>query len=398
MRFFLLVLDGCGVGAMPDAAEYSPVDVGTNTLGHVAQAVGGLTMPVLESWGLGNITPLLGVAPTETPRASWGRLAEQSQGKDTVTGHWEMMGIVTRPGFPLYPDGFSRDVLDPLEEFLGCKTLGNYAASGTQIIQTLGEEHVKTGCPIVYTSADSVFQIAAHEDPQIFGLERLYAACAFVRKHSNICRVIARPFVGSITDGFTRTENRRDFPLVPSRNVVDLLTESGKHVHFIGKTCELFPNQARVTRELTTNNTAHQAALMQAAKESTADFIFANLEDFDMLYGHRNDPTGFARLLENFDAWLGQDFLPFLRPNDIVGITADHGNDPTTPSTDHSREYVPFLLYGTSLPATHHAQYFSDWGKIVCDCLGVPDSPLTTQRAMRGHFTTKGWGSLLKEV
>jgi phosphopentomutase len=376
MRFFLLVLDGCGAGAMPDAHTYSPVDVGANTLGNVARVVGGLRMPVLEAWGLGNITEIAGVTPVEQPLATWGRLAEQSEGKDTVTGHWEMMGIVTRPAFPLYPDGFSRDLLGPFEDYLGRKTIGNVAASGTEIITRLGAEHVKTGAPIVYTSADSVFQIAAHEEPAIFGLDRLYAACEWVRAHSNICRVIARPFVGSDTENFTRTENRRDYPLFPARNVTDFLVEAGKNITFIGKTCELFPtvNDAKfVTRQLTTNNPAHCATLTEAVEQSDSDFIFANLEDFDMLYGHRNDPVGFARLLEDFDAWLGSDFIPYLREGDVVGITADHGNDPTTPSTDHSREYAPLLLYKNgNVGREIQSNTFADWGASVCDYLGVP--------------------------
>jgi phosphopentomutase len=255
---------------------------------------------------------------------------------------------------------------------LVCKTIGNFAASGTEIIKQLGEEHVKTGHPIVYTSADSVFQIAAHEDPSIFGLEKLYSACAFVRAHSQICRVIARPFVGTDSTNFTRTENRRDFPLPPPRNVIDILTEADKQVLFVGKTCELFPNRENITRQLTTNNAAHCAALTKAVRESNANFIFANLEDFDMLYGHRNDSAGFAKALEHFDTWLGREFIPFLRPEDIVGITADHGNDPTTPSTDHSREYAPVLLFGGGVKARETTGHFSDWGATVCDYLGVP--------------------------
>jgi phosphopentomutase len=357
---------------MPDAAEYSPADIYSNTLGNVAKAVGGMKLPHLERWGLGNITDILGVAPNANPLASWGKLTERSEGKDTVTGHWEMMGIITRPGFPCFPTGFPRELLDPLEAFLGCKTIGNYAASGTEIIKTLGEEHVKTGFPIVYTSADSVFQIAAHEAPNIFGLEKLYAACAFVRQQSSICRVIARPFVGTEKTNFSRTENRRDFPLPPPRNVIDILTEADKKILFIGKTCELFPNTNGVTRQLTTNNAAHCAALLEAAKHSDADFIFANLEDFDMLYGHRNDSIGFAKALEYFNDWLGRDFIPHLRPGDRVGITADHGNDPTTPSTDHSREYAPLLLFGGEAPPRETNGCFSDWGATVCDYLDVP--------------------------
>jgi phosphopentomutase len=312
-----------------------------------------------------------GVVPQPDACAAWGRLAEASEGKDTVTGHWEMMGVVTRPGFPLYPQGFPEEMLAPLGGHLG-----NYAASGTEILKQLGARHYETHLPIVYTSADSVLQIAAHEDPHVFGLEKLNALCQQMRQRSTICRVIARPFVGTPTTGFTRTENRRDYPLPPPHEtVLDLLVRAGKRVHLIGKTCELFPTTENVTRTPTTNNPAHCAALTEAVQSDDAEFVFANLEDFDMLYGHRNDPVGFARLLREFDAWLGASFLPHLRAGDIVGITADHGNDPTTPSTDHSREYVPLLLFGNALTRSINLgtrATFADWGATVCEYLSAP--------------------------
>lgn len=349
-RFFLIVLDGCGVGELPDAIEYGVGDLGSNTLGNLARAVGGLRLPTLERLGLGNVLPLEGVAPVPTAAAWWGRLAERSKGKDTVTGHWEMMGVITDPAFPLYPHGFPPELIAQVEAAIGVKTLGHQPASGTTVLQQLGEEHLRTGWPLVYTSADSVFQVAAHEER--FGLERLYAACETLRKRLPVGRVIARPFVGTQASDFRRTENRRDWPLPPPHpTVLDQLAAAGVQTHFIGKTCELFPEAPHQTRQLTTNNAAHAAALTQAAQESTAAFIFANFEDFDMLYGHRNDPSGFAQALEAFDRWLGERFLPFLRPGDQVGLTADHGNDPTTPSTDHSREFAPLLVFGAGITA-----------------------------------------------
>jgi phosphopentomutase len=381
-RFFLIVLDGCGAGEMPDALEYGVGDLGSSTLGNTAKAVGGLLMPNLAALGWGNITPMEGV-PVQTAAPSlWGRLAEASRGKDTVTGHWEMMGVRTDVPFPTYPNGFPAEIMDAFEGIVGTKTLGNVPASGTEILTRLGEEHVRTGFPIVYTSADSVFQVAAHEDPAIFGLERLHQACEAARtlltEPHHVGRVIARPFVGTTADTFKRTENRRDYPLLPPHDtVLDLLTQAGKQVHAIGKIYEIFSGRGISTFEKTTNNPDHQAALARAVQDqgTEADFIFANLEDFDMLYGHRNDAVNFARLLNEFDAFMGAEFLPHLRPGDLVGITADHGNDPTTPSTDHSREYAPLLLFGPALK--RHADLgdratFADWGATVAAWLGTP--------------------------
>ena len=373
-RFFLIVLDGCGCGALPDAAEYGTDDACSHTLGNTAKTVGGVRLPTLERLGLGNLADIAGVAPHPNAASHGGRLAEKSKGKDTVTGHWEMMGVVTDPAFPIYPDGFPADLIAAYEAAIGTKTLGHYPASGTEILRQLGEEHLRTGYPIVYTSADSVFQVAAHETH--FGLERLYKICEIARASLPLCRVIARPFVGESKETFRRTENRKDWPLPPPHpTTLDLLSDTGKRVHFIGKTCELFPEAPGQTRELTTNNPAHCAALTNAVQHSEADFIFANLEDFDMLYGHRNDPVGFARLLEEFDAWLGAEFLPHLKPGDLVGITADHGNDPTTPSTDHSREYAPLLLFGPSITAPQNLgdiSSFNWWSKTLLDWLECP--------------------------
>ncbi len=343
-RVILLIMDGCGVGAAPDAEQYGDSGVNEpNTLGHLAQAVGGLHLPNLQQLGLGNILPLEGVPPAQPPRAGFGRMRERSAGKDTVTGHWEMMGIITEQPFPTYPNGFPPEVMEPFERAIGTRTLGNYPASGTEIIKQLGEEHMRTGHPIVYTSADSVFQIAAHEE--VIPLERLYEMCQIARDllkpPHHVQRVIARPFVGRDASSFRRTENRRDFPLPAPYNLIDQMAEAGLKVYGIGVIGQVFAERGFAYSVRTGNNAEHLQATLQAM-ESDAHLIFANFEDFDMLYGHRNDPHGFAKALEEFDAGLER-ILQQLRPDDLLILTADHGNDPTTPSTDHSREYVPLL-------------------------------------------------------
>ncbi len=345
-RVILIVMDGCGVGAMPDAALYGGQDPQSATLPHVAQAVGGLHLPNLERLGLGNITPIRGVSPRDA-LGGWGRLAEASAGKDSVTGHWEMMGIVTPTPFPTYPHGFPPDVIANFEARIGRGTLGNVAGSGTEMLQRFGQKHLRTGKPIVYTSADSVFQIAAHE--AAVPLETLYAMCAAARglltAPNNVLRVIARPFAGDAPD-FRRTERRRDFPLPPPEpNFFTALHAAGKTAHAIGVVADLFPRSYFARAERTQSNPAHLAAILEAVQTGCEDFVFANCEDFDMLYGHRNDPAGFAAALEAFDAALGG-ILEELKPDDLLILTADHGNDPTTTSTDHSREYVPLLVYG----------------------------------------------------
>jgi phosphopentomutase len=298
-----------------------------------------------------------------------------------------MVGVRTDIPFPTYSNGFPPEIIDAFEKIVGTGHWGNVPASGTEILTKLGDEHLRTGFPIVYTSADSVFQVAAHEDPKVFGLERLYSACEAIRAlltpPNHVGRVIARPFVGTAADNFKRTENRRDYPLLPPHDtVLDLLTQAGKSVHGIGKIYEIFSGRGITTFEKTTNNTDHQAALARAVRGegpgADADFIFANLEDFDMLYGHRNDPVNFARLLNEFDDFMGAEFLPHLRAGDLVGITADHGNDPTTPSTDHSREYAPLLLFGPALTqpvALGDRATFADWGATVAAWLQTPAPP-----------------------
>ncbi len=340
-RVIVVVLDGVGAGELPDANLYG--DVGSNTLSHTAEAVGGLVLPNMGAMGLGNITPILGVPPTETPTACYGKMREASPGKDTITGHWEMAGVVLPKAFPTYPNGFPHEIITAFEAAIGTKTLGNIPASGTVIIQALGDEHCRTGYPIVYTSADSVFQIAMHE--AIIPLARQYEICTLAREilrgEHEVGRVICRPFIGE-SGNYKRTQARRDYPVMPPPTILTALHDSGRKVHAIGKIYEIFQGQGISSWAHTTNNADHTTALLEAVQNSESELIFANLEDFDMLYGHRNDPQGMAQALETWDSHLPA-ILQALRPADLLIITADHGNDPTTPSTDHSREY-PFLL------------------------------------------------------
>ena len=348
-RVIIIVMDGCGVGALPDAAEYSGAsELFAATLPHVADAVGGLFLPTLARLGLGNIAAISGVAPNINAIGGWGRMAEASVGKDSVTGHWELMGIPTKTPFPTYPAGFPHMLIAEFEAKIGRRTLGNVASSGTAILTMLGKEHMRTGRPIVYTSADSVFQVAAHES--IVPPETLYAMCETARlmlvAPHNVQRVIARPFAGDGPQTFKRTEHRRDYPLPPPvPNFLTALADAGKTTHAIGVVADLFPRSCFARAGRTQSNSACLAAILDAVQNGCEDFVFANCEDFDMLYGHRNDPHGFARALEAFDAALAG-ILEHLRPNDLLILTADHGNDPTTASTDHSREYVPLLVYG----------------------------------------------------
>jgi phosphopentomutase len=343
-RIFLVVLDGVGAGELPDADQYG--DVGSNTLAHTAQAVGGLKLPNMARLGLGHVTAIEGVPPDPAPVGCWGKMREASPGKDTITGHWEMAGVILPRPFPTYPNGFPLQIMQAFEQAIGTPTLGNYAASGTVIIQELGAEHVRTGFPIVYTSADSVFQIAMHE--QVIPVERQYQICEIARNllvgPYAVGRVICRPFEGA--DGnYQRTERRKDYPVSPPPTVLDELQSAGRAVHAIGKIYEIFNGRGITTWDHTTNNAAHIVALQTAARTNDSPLIFANLEDFDMLYGHRNDPRGMASALETWDASLPA-LLDALRPGDLLLLTADHGNDPTTASTDHSREYPFLLAYG----------------------------------------------------
>src|SRR6201985_1539664 len=343
-RACVIVLDAVCAGAPPDADAYG--DEGSNTLGNVARAVGGLDLPSLEALGLGNVEPLEGCPPQPGAPAVAGRLFERSKGKDTTTGHWEHMGIVTAQAFPTYPHGFPHDVIDPFMHATGRGVLGNKAASGTEIIQELGEEHQRTGKWIVYTSADSVFQIAAHEET--VPLEELYGGCRAAReiltgKHAVGC-VIARPFAGE-PGAYERTPNRHDFSLEPRRpNYLTLVREAGKEVHGVGKIGDIFAGCDIDESQPTKSNIEGIQVTEKLLREIDKVFVFVNRVETDMLGGHRNDPVNFHRCLQDFDYRL-PDLLDALRPGDLLVITSDHGCDPTTPSTDHSREHAMLLAY-----------------------------------------------------
>jgi len=371
-RVFVLVLDSVGIGELPDAAAYG--DEGSNTLGHVAMQVP-LRIPNLQALGISSILPLARLAAPATPLAAFGRMAERSPGKDSVTGHWELTGIVLDRAFPTFPAGFPEEWLREFEARIGRPTIGNVVASGTRIIDDLGPEHMKTGSPIVYTSADSVFQIAAHED--IIPVPELYRICeiayAMFGEGKGIGRVIARPFVG--TPGqFRRTSNRHDYALPPSTDtLLDRLTAAGIPVLAIGKIRDLFAGRG-ITRSIHTASDDEVMDAVERAVEASPDgLVFANLVDFDAMYGHRNDVAGYAANLERFDKRLGR-LTPRLRPDDLLILTADHGNDPTTPSTDHSREFVPVLAFGAHVPPgvdLGARASFADLGQTVADIFGV---------------------------
>jgi phosphopentomutase len=344
----LIVLDGCGIGEQPDADQYA--DQGSATLPHVAEAAGGLRLKNLERLGLGNIVPIRGVPPVTDPAAAFGRMAERSAGKDSTTGHWELAGLRLDVPFPTFPKGFPSDLMAAATAAMGTPLLGNVAESGTTIIDRLGEEHLRTGHPIVYTSADSVFQVAAHLE--VVPLSRLYEMCEAARSilqgEWGVGRVIARPFRGT-PGSFSRTGDRRDFALPPPRpTLLDRLTTAGWPVHAIGKVGELFAGRGMTTSQHTDDNAAGIRAILAALERTQRGLIFANLVDFDTRYGHRNDAAGFAAALTTCDRDLSA-VLARLRPDDLFLLTADHGNDPTTASTDHSREYVPLLVSGPDL-------------------------------------------------
>ena len=345
-RVIVIVLDGVGVGEMPDAAEYG--DVGSNSISNTARAVGGLALPNMGEIGLGNITDIEGVPRRSETRGAYGKMGEKSVGKDSVTGHWELMGVYLQDPFPLYPDGFPPEVTEEFIRRTGRGILGNKAASGTEIIKELGEEHLRTGKLIVYTSGDSVFQVAANEG--IIPIEELYRYCEIARemltgKHA-VGRVIARPFVGTNRDDFVRTERRHDYPLPPiAPTVMDKLIDSGRSVYATGKIDDLFGNQGISRSAHSVDNMESTQAMIDFLREDFSGLLFSNLIEFDMIYGHRNDPRGFADKLEEFDRRI-PDIRRAMRPTDIAMAVADHGVDPTTPSTDHSREYVPLLVFG----------------------------------------------------
>jgi len=342
-RVTIIVCDSLGIGEMPDAAEYG--DAGSDTLGHIL-ASREVKIPNLQKLGLGNIRSLP-LSPDENPIGCYGRAALASRGKDTTTGHWEMAGIITETPFPTYPDGFPDDVMNAFETAIERKTLGNVAASGTEIIAELGEQHIKTGYPIVYTSADSVFQIAAHEE--IIPIPELYKMCEIAReilrgKHE-VGRVIARPFIGTVGN-FTRTERRHDYAISPPPNtLLDELFQAKLDTVCIGKISSIYCDRG-VTKEVKAkNNMSLMDRTIDALKEDSQGIIFTNLVDFDMLFGHRNDVVGYAKALEDFDNRLTEVFEA-MQPDDLLIISADHGCDPTDISTDHTREYVPVIAYG----------------------------------------------------
>ncbi|MCK4259097.1 MAG: phosphopentomutase [Halanaerobiales bacterium] len=374
-RVILIVLDSVGIGALPDAADYG--DEGANTLGNIAEKINGLFLPNLEDLGLGNVAPIKGLIEKPS-KGAYGKMMERSQGKDTTTGHWELAGIVLKEPLRIYPEGFPKDVIDAFEKAIGRKVIGNVPASGTAIIEKLGEEHLKTGSPIVYTSADSVFQIAAHEE--IIPIEELYEMCRKAREvlvgpHA-VGRVIARPFIGT-PGNFTRTLRREDFSLEPSENtILDLVKESGLEVMGVGKIEDIFAKRGLTQSNHTVSNMDSVDAVLEFMNQEKPGLIFANLVEFDMTYGHRNNVDGYAKALMEFDQRIPE-IISKMKSTDVMIITADHGCDPTHPGTDHTREFVPVLVYGEKIQNGYDLgirESFADLGVTVTDLLGV-ESP-----------------------
>ena len=375
-RVILIIVDGLGVGELPDASRYG--DQGSDTLGNIVTEVG-LKIPHLERLGIGNIKRIKGLTPAKSPIASFGMMAEMSAGKDTTSGHWELMGLVLDRPFPTYPEGFPPEIILPFEKAIGRRILWNRPASGTEIIKKLGEEHLRTGYPIVYTSADSVFQIAAHKE--VIPLERLYEMCILARrllvgKHG-VARVIARPFVGE-PGNFTRTHERRDFSLPPpEETLLDKLSQAGLEVTGIGKVDDIFARSGLTNIIHIKNSQEGMEQTLMEVKKGGRGLFFTTLTDFDTLYGHRNNTPGYARALEEFDS-----ILPKLeaakQPGDMLIITSDHGCDPTTPSTDHSREYVPLLVWGNRVTGGVNLGVrtsFADVGKTIAEVFRIKGLP-----------------------
>jgi phosphopentomutase len=373
-RIILIVIDSVGVGAMPDAPEWG--DAGSNTVGNMAKARGGLELPNLAKLGLGNLTEVQGTPPVERPAGAYGRMAIASHGKDTMTGHWEMVGIKPEAPFRTYPGGFPQELIAEFCRRAGLDgALGNVVASGTEIIQQLGEEHMRTGRPIVYTSADSVFQVAAHEGT--FGLERLYKVCEIardlLRPPHRVGRVIARPFVGENSASFKRTSNRHDYAITPPHMLLDTIREAGMAVMAVGKIGDIFSGHGITWGEHTRDNVHGIRMIHECMDRGEQGLIFANLVDFDMLYGHRRDVEGYARAMIQFDEAL-PGFMANMGPEDVLVVTADHGNDPTYKGTDHTREYVPVLLWGQPIREAADVgtrASLADLGATVADLLGV---------------------------
>ncbi|SIS62519.1 phosphopentomutase [Alicyclobacillus vulcanalis] len=376
-RLIWIVLDSCGIGAAPDAALYGEADPHSNTIVHVAEAVGGLHVPHLERLGLGRIAPIPGVAATGV--GAFGVMVEKSSGKDTTNGHLEFVGVILDRPMPTYPNGFPPEILEPFERYVGKPVLCNRPASGTWVIEAYGREHLETGRPIVYTSADSVFQVAAHED--VVPVDTLYDWCAYARSilvgpHA-VGRVIARPFIGE-PGRFVRTDRRRDFSLDFGPTVLDAIERAGYPVVGIGKIADIY-NHRGITRAVhTIDNDDAMDKLLEAMEQEAAGLLYANLVDFDSKFGHRNDPVGFARAIEAFDRRL-EAVLSQLRPRDLLVITADHGCDPTVPGTDHTRERVPLIAYHPHLADAvdlGQRETFADLGATVADYFGVELPPV----------------------
>jgi len=374
-RVFLIVIDSVGVGEMPDAKEFG--DVGANTIGNLAKAAGGIHLPVLETFGYGNLTDIQGVKPVEHPRANTTKMAELSNGKDTMTGHWEFMGIKTEKPFKTFTEtGFPKDLINKIEDLSGRKVIGNIAASGTEIIKDLGPEQEDTGALIVYTSADSVLQIAAHEE--IVPLEELYDICEKVRELTldekwRVGRIIARPYLGNKEDGYKRTTNRHDYALSPSsKTVLNVLEENDLDVISVGKIRDIF-NGSGITDHygIKSNHDGMEKVMMLVDKDFTG-LNFTNLVDFDALYGHRRDSIGYKNAMEEFDTDLGQ-LIQKLSNDDLLIVTADHGNDPTHEGTDHTREYVPLFIYNHQLKGKFldTSDTFADIGETIADNFGL---------------------------
>jgi phosphopentomutase len=371
-RIVFIVLDSVGIGEAHDAAEYG--DVGSNTIGNIAKAVGGLNIPNLEKLGIGKIHPLQGVSADVEAIGNYGKMEEQSAGKDTTNGHWEMMGVKLDKPLPVYPDGFPPEIMDEFERRVGRKTLGNKPASGTEIIKELGDEHVRTGYPIIYTSADSVFQIAAHEE--VIPLEELYNMCKIAREllvdEHAVGRVIARPFIGGHGE-YTRTSNRHDYSRDFGRTVLNEMDEKGLTVAGVGKIYDIYGGSGVNDKVGTKNNMDGVDKTIELMGKVERGMIFTNLVDFDALYGHRNDPQGFAQAIVDFDNRLPE-ILNALREDDLLILTADHGCDPTTPGSDHSRENVPLLVYGKNAKAGVDLGLrtsFADLGATIAENFGV---------------------------
>lgn len=381
-RVFLIVLDGVGVGELPDAGRYG--DQGSNTVANTASAVGGLSLPVMERAGLGKLTKIAGLS-SQVRGGVYGKMAERSAGKDTTTGHWEMAGLVLSKPFPVYPHGFPPEVIEEFSRRTGRGVLGNIPASGTEIIKELGTEHLRTGKLIVYTSADSVFQIAAHE--KLIPPDQLYEYCRIAREllqgDHGVGRVIARPFLGE-PGSFYRTPNRKDFSLPPfGPTVLNRLQDAGLTVYGVGKLEDIFCRQGLTDSNHTHNNSETLAFLSELIGRDFRGLVFANCIDFDMQYGHRNDAAGFAKALIEVDSWLKTN-LGRLRPGDCLIITGDHGCDPTTPSTDHSREYTPLLVFGPDLAEGIDLgirSTFSDLAATLCSFFKLEPWPVGTEFA-----------------